>query len=462
MIRPEATDRSGRRSGWPALLASSAARAALMLLLGLLLASLIPAIAGWHPSVVLTGSMQPLVRPGDVVVARPVHAEQFRPGQVLLVDDPDRPGRLRLHRLARTTDDGHLVLRGDANPAEDSSPVSPAAVHGVAALRVPGIGLPMLWARQGRYGAVAGLAALLGGLVSLALLYRPAEQQPRPRRPPDRRLGRMAAATVLAGLAALQLTHPAPAQAKFTVTAIDSANGWQAAQYYSCRQLVLADSPVLYYQLNETSGTTVTDSSGTGATGSYASTGVTLSRPGTCGYDQGTAVTLNGSSGYLYRNGASASPSTYTYEIWFATTTTRGGWLMGLGSSQSGLSSSADRQLYLTNTGQVGFGVLNNSKKKTAVLSPASYNDGGWHLADASFSLGTGMRLYLDGQLVASTNTVSSVLSYSGYLRIGYDSLTGWASAPTSNFLAGSVDEAAAYATVLSSTQIGNHYAAGG
>jgi hypothetical protein len=53
------------------------------------------------------------------------------------------------------------------------------------------------------------------------------------------------------------------------------------------------------------------------------------------------------------------------------------------------------------------------------------------------------------------------VQTYSGYLRIGYDSLSGWTSAPTSNFLAGSLDDVATYSTVLSAAQINRHYLAG-
>jgi signal peptidase I len=460
---PVVNQPAGWRSGWTALLISTAARGLLTALLGLLLMSLLPAAAGWHPTVVLTGSMQPTLQPGDVVVARPVRPGQLRPGQVLLVADPDRPNRLRLHRLVRF-DDGSLVLRGDANPGSDSSPVAPTAVQGVGTLRVPGIGLPVLWAHQHRLRLLGGLALLLCGMVLVALIYRPDSRSrtPRPRR--RRRLSplsRVGVALTLIGLLVLQLAHPTSADANYTLTTANTADTLAAAQYFSCRQQVLADSPTLYYQLNESSGSTVADSSTAGATGSYAAAGISYRQPGTCSYDGGTAVTLNGSSGYLYRNSQSTAPSTYTFEIWFATSTSRGGWLIGIGSSQSGLSTTADRQLYLTNAGQVGFGTLSNSKKKTAVLSPASYNDGRWHLADATFSTSTGMRLYLDGQLVASNGTATSMLSYSGYLRIGYDDLSGWASAPTSNFLAGSVDEAATYSTVLSASQISRHYLAG-
>lgn len=456
---PAATD---WRSGWPALLVSSTARAVLLLLAALLLVSITPALAGWHPTVVQTGSMQPALRPGDVVVARPMSAGRLRPGQVVLVTDPDRPGRLRLHRLVQRDPAGNLILRGDANPAADSSPVAPTAVHGVAVLRVPAIGLPMLWLRQGRYPPVGMLGMLLAGLLWVATRYRPEppDVPARPGRLARRRPGRRVVGIVLTGLAALQLAHPAPAQASLTGIVGNTADGWGAASYFSCKQAVLANSPVLYYQLNETSGTTVTDSSGAGATGTYTSTGVTRGQPGTCSYDGGTAVSLNGSSGYLSRNSKSSAPSTFSWEIWFATSTTSGGWLIGTGSSQTGASGTTDRQLYLTNAGQVRFGISSGGTKFT-VASTASYNDGNWHLADATFSAGTGMRLYLDGQLVASNAAVTSAQSYQSYLRIGYDNLTGWASAPTSFFLAGRIDEVSAYSTVLTATQIGYHYGAG-
>lgn len=79
----------------------------------------------------------------------------------------------------------------------------------------------------------------------------------------------------------------------------------------------------------------------------------------------------------------------------------------------------------------------------------------------ATFSAGSGMKLYLDGGLVASNATVTAAKSYNGYIRIGYDSLSGWPNAPTSSYFAGSLDEVAAYSGVLSAADASAHYAAG-
>ncbi len=60
--------------------------------------------------------MAPKILPGDVVVAMPVHDREVTIGQVLLVEDPDHPEALLLHRLVARTPSGSLQLRGDANP----------------------------------------------------------------------------------------------------------------------------------------------------------------------------------------------------------------------------------------------------------------------------------------------------------------------------------------------------------
>ncbi len=111
-------------------------------------------------------------RPGDVAVVWPVATADLGVGQVLLVDDPDRPRELRLHRLADVLD-RRLVLQGDANPQADSTRVDPARVHGVVALRVPVVGRPAVWAAEGRHAAVAAAAVLVLLLLAAAGWHRP-------------------------------------------------------------------------------------------------------------------------------------------------------------------------------------------------------------------------------------------------------------------------------------------------
>jgi signal peptidase len=132
----------------------------------------VPALLGWHPTTVVTGSMEPSIRPGDVVSARPVASSELKLGMVLLVDDPDHANQLRLHRLVGFNPDGRLVLRGDANPHEDSSPVERQDVRGVGSVRVPYVATPILWLHEGAWIKLAMLIALILLVVAASGLDR--------------------------------------------------------------------------------------------------------------------------------------------------------------------------------------------------------------------------------------------------------------------------------------------------
>jgi hypothetical protein len=72
-----------------------------------------------------------------------------------------------------------------------------------------------------------------------------------------------------------------------------------------------------------------------------------------------------------------------------------------------------------------------------------------------------GMRLYLDGDLVAVDTTVTSAeRTASGYVRVAYDNLDGWTTPPTSRFFAGTLDEAVVYTTALTAAQVDAQYEA--
>ncbi|MFQ1003590.1 signal peptidase I [Modestobacter sp. SSW1-42] len=149
---------------WSAAVARAVVLAVLVTLAGLVLLCLVPQVVGLRSSVVVSGSMQPRIAPGDVVLTGPVTPEELQPGQVLLFRDPADPGRLLLHRLVAFDGAGDLVTRGDANHSDDTSPVAPGEVVGRAQLRVPHIGLPAYWWRTGERVPVVLTAALLAGL----------------------------------------------------------------------------------------------------------------------------------------------------------------------------------------------------------------------------------------------------------------------------------------------------------
>ncbi|MDQ1679582.1 MAG: signal peptidase [Frankiaceae bacterium] len=118
----------------------------------------VPVAFGWNSAVVMSGSMRPAFNPGDVVLSSPVSIGQLHPGEIVVVADPLRPGKMLMHRYVRPGSGDTIITRGDANASEDSTPVPYANVRGLPRMRVPFVGLPVLWLRT---HALVPLAALL-------------------------------------------------------------------------------------------------------------------------------------------------------------------------------------------------------------------------------------------------------------------------------------------------------------
>ena len=131
------------------------------------------AFLGWSPTLVTSGSMEPLVAPGDVVMIRSVTPEELTPNTVVLYDRPDT-GRV-LHRILEQLPDGTFRTGGDANASPDSAFVHLEDIEGAAVIAVPWIGRPSLWLHEGRtVPLVLGAIALLVGLRLAPRAFDPA------------------------------------------------------------------------------------------------------------------------------------------------------------------------------------------------------------------------------------------------------------------------------------------------
>lgn len=114
----------------------------------------IPAMFGWIPTIVMTGSMEPQVRPGDVLVAQPIDQDKLkstlRKGQVLLANDPTKPGTLITHRVHELYDRyDNLTTKGDANSKPDIARMPLKNIVGYERIQIPMLGLPIQQMRNG-------------------------------------------------------------------------------------------------------------------------------------------------------------------------------------------------------------------------------------------------------------------------------------------------------------------------
>ena len=216
---------------------------------------------------------------------------------------------------------------------------------------------------------------------------------------------------------------------------------------------VLADSPVSYWKLDETSGTTAADAVGSN-NGTYTG-GYTLNQTGIPSTGR-PSVLFNGTSGYVDLGAPAALNLTaaWTLEAWVYLTSTPNG--AGIISEQY---PSSGNVLY-----ELGFGLSTSG----ANLAGGYYTGSAWYIATGgSLSLnawhhvactwdGTTLRLYADGAQVATATPGAAPVAGINTLYIGrrHD-------ASFNPFFPGRIDEAAIYSTALSAARILAHYNAG-
>jgi signal peptidase I len=442
--------------------------------IGLASWAILPLILGWTPTIVMSGSMLPNIEIGDVVVAQDLTPEQkneITTGQVLLARDPSHADQLVTHRVVNVIEGSGFITKGDANPKSDPTLVPIANVLGIERLRIPMIGIPIQSLRSGD----AKPLIFFMGITSVAQLLVMNEKRKQKiekntkesliqnrlhRTIPSRQgkvLSRAISSAVIYSLVTAISVASASSAANFygnieNASNIFSANGkFNLAPY---KNTVIADSPFAYYRLNDTSSKSDTeDLAGGGKKSRYSSSGVIYGVEGALLSDPGNkAVTLDGASGNITNTGNVSGPRNVTLEIWFKTTTGKGGILVGF---ESVGNNGADRVLYMTSAGQIMFGIDKATKK--TIHSNASFNDGKWHMATATLS-GLNAALYIDGELVSSGSTTSAPTTANGDWSIGGGAFSGWDNHPSSNYFAGSIDEVGIYNKVLTPAQILTHY----
>jgi signal peptidase len=137
---------------WTALLAATAL---------LLVAVLIPKIAGAQPYTILTPSMSPTYPPGTLVVVKPT--DFIGIGTVVTYQLQSGLPEVVTHRVISTAFDEQgqrrFVTQGDANDSPDQAPVRPEQIRGSVWYSVPYLGYVNNWLTGSTRTAVVGIAA---------------------------------------------------------------------------------------------------------------------------------------------------------------------------------------------------------------------------------------------------------------------------------------------------------------
>lgn len=216
---------------------------------------------------------------------------------------------------------------------------------------------------------------------------------------------------------------------------------------------VLSDSPVIFWQLDETSGTTAADDSGNGYDGTYVDS-PTLDVTGLI--SAGTAVTFDGSSQLVYYDSPISAMfgSGLTVEAWIETTTlSSDAYIVGAADPLASHNWFVMRLV----SGKVACYINTSGWTYTGSIA---VNDGNAHHL-AFTTDGSDLHLYIDGAEDGTGTASGAVPTYqSGISGIAL-ACRAIAHAFYSSGFSGTIDEVAIYKTALSSTRIAAHYTAG-
>ncbi len=107
---------------------------------------------GYRPVAVVSGSMEPGISLGDVVLYERHGLSGIEEGRIIVFDDPTIEGGTIIHRVVGTDPDtGWLQTKGDANNSNDSVWVTEDDIKGVGRILVPFAGIPAAWVQTGRF-----------------------------------------------------------------------------------------------------------------------------------------------------------------------------------------------------------------------------------------------------------------------------------------------------------------------
>ena len=121
-------------------------RVAAILLLFLIISgsffTIISPFFGWRTEVVISGSMEPAIQTGSVVIVRPIVPDTIRKGDIIMYSSLDMTS-LTTHRVVSVNSDPTLrfITKGDANKNSDITPIVPGQIVGIVAVTIPYLGI---------------------------------------------------------------------------------------------------------------------------------------------------------------------------------------------------------------------------------------------------------------------------------------------------------------------------------
>lgn len=110
----------------------------------------VPDVMGYKPFIVLTGSMEPTIKAGDLVIVKQANLEELNKGDIIAFRNTEDDVVL-IHRIAeKETKDGKITLKtkGDNNQSEDRVEVGRENIEGIYVVEFEKLGAVAMFIRK--------------------------------------------------------------------------------------------------------------------------------------------------------------------------------------------------------------------------------------------------------------------------------------------------------------------------
>jgi hypothetical protein len=177
-------------------------------------------------------------------------------------------------------------------------------------------------------------------------------------------------------------------------------------------------------------------------------------------YDYAPCLILDGNDRYDVPSSSNLQLDTFSVAAWFKTSQNFAGDAFIVNKGGSGSETAGKNMNYgiwMTSSEKIRAGFETSSGTDYYISSPASYNDGNWHYAVATYDGSSTVRLYIDGNQVATKTTSGALPDKTGTqpLRVGANSFA------LNGFFTGNIDEVRVWNRALSASEISSQYNSG-
>jgi len=169
----------------------------------------------------------------------------------------------------------------------------------------------------------------------------------------------------------------------------------------------------------------------------------------------GESIVFDGTNDFISTTTQFSNVNAYTIIVWFRTSASNARKLVGFENSQTGSSTSYDRQMYIGSDNKLYLGQYDGTAD--VAVSTMTVNDNIWRCAVGTYGgEGTTLRLYING-VSNATATSNNPQNFVGYWRIGSFKGTGWSNT-SDGYFNGSIGQVLIYHRALTSAEIQQNY----